>query len=95
MGLFRKKSHAAAPARPATQTQPAPPPAQAGKQPKPRKPPKPGKQPKAAKQGKPPKAGREPKPQKGLVRGVVDPADFIALRFEMVDLRARLEASEQ
>ncbi|MBI4884052.1 MAG: hypothetical protein HY826_08360, partial [Actinobacteria bacterium] len=27
-------------------------------------------------------------------RGVVDPADFIALRFEMVDLRARLEASE-
>ena len=95
MGLFRKKSHAAAPARPATQTQPAPPPAQAGKQPKPTKPPKPGKQPKAAKQGKPPKAGKETKPQKGLVRGVVDPADFIALRFEMVDLRARLEASEQ
>lgn len=82
MGLFRKKSHTAAPARPATQ----PP---AGKQPKPGKPPKP---PKAAKPGKAPKPA---KPEKGLVRGVVDPADFIALRFEMVDLRARLEASEQ
>ena len=81
MGLFRKKSHSAAPA----------PPAKAGKQPKPTKPPKPGKQPKAAKPGKQPKPA---KPQKGLVRGVVDPADFVALRFEMIDLRARLEASE-
>lgn len=61
MGLFRKKSHPAAPA----------------KTPKAPKPEKPAKQP------------------KGLIRGVVDPADFIALRFEMVDLRARLEASEQ
>lgn len=60
-----------------------------GKQPKP---PKPGKQPKPT---KPPKPAKPPKPEKGLVRGVVDPADFIALRFEMVDLRARLEASEQ
>jgi len=95
MGLFRKKSPTAAPARSATHTQPAPMDAKAakpGKQPKPAKPPKPGKQPKAAKPGKEPKPA---KPQKGLVRGVVDPADFIALRFEMVDLRARLEASEQ
>ena len=70
MGLFRKKSHTAAPARPATQPNP----------------------------GQPPKAPRPEKPArqpKGLIRGVVDPADFIALRFEMVDLRARLEASEQ
>lgn len=79
MGLFRKKPQKTAPARPAKQ-------------------PKPGKQPKATKPPKPPKPGKPPKPpkaQKGLVRGVVDPADFIALRFEMVDLRARLEASEQ
>lgn len=54
--------------------------------------------PKKAKKGKEPKQHKEPKPPKppkGLVRGVVDPADFIALRFEVVDLRARLEASEQ
>ena len=96
MGLFRKKPPQAAPAQPAT-----PPPPSAGKPLKPGKPPKPGKQPKPGKPpkaGKPPKPGKAPKPakpEKGLVRGVVDPADFIALRFEMVDLRARLEASEQ
>ncbi len=84
MGLFGKKAHTAAPARP-----------KLGKAPKP---PKAAKQPKPAKAAKPPKPGKPPKPKKqpkGLVRGVVDPADFIALRFEMVDLRARLEASEQ
>lgn len=59
---------------------------------RPTTPPKPGKAPKAAKPGKPAKPAKQ---EKGLVRGVVDPADFIALRFEMVDLRARLEASEQ
>lgn len=75
---------------------------------KPEKPPKvkhvkPEKPPKAPKAQRPPKPGKPPKQPKvkparqprGLVRGVVDPADFIALRFEMVDLRARLEASEQ
>ncbi len=92
MGLFRKK----APKAPKPGKQPKPP--KPGKQPKPTKPPKPGKQPKPAKPPKPAKqakAEKPPKPEKGLVRGVVDPADFIALRFEMVDLRARLEASEQ
>ena len=43
------------------------------------------------KQPKPPKPPKPPKRQKGNVSR----DDFITLRFEMVDLRARLEASEQ
>lgn len=84
MGLFHKKSHTASPVRPATQPLPA---THAELQPQAQ-----------AQTGKPPKPGKQPKPgkrPKGLVRGVVDPADLIALRFEMVDLRARLGASEQ
>ena len=96
MGLFGKKPHVAAAARPAKPPKP-------GKQPKPGKPPKPpkaAKQPKPGKQPKipkPPKMGKPPKPTKPPKpsKGTVNPADFIALRFEMIDLRARLEASEQ
>lgn len=76
--------------------QPKPPKPGKVKHVKPEKPPKPAKV-KQAKPGKPPKQpkAKPARHPKGLVRGVVDPADFIALRFEMVDLRARLEASEQ
>ncbi|HAP74632.1 MAG TPA: hypothetical protein DCR14_00935, partial [Acidimicrobiaceae bacterium] len=54
-------------------------------------PPKPGKPEKAVKPGKPEKPGKPPKVKKGAI----DPMDFLALKTELADVRARLEASEQ
>ena len=87
MALFRNKPPAAVPARPVEPPKP-------GKQPKAAKQPKPGKVPKPPKPAKLGKISNPPKPAKHS-KGSVNSADFIALRFEMVDLRARLEASEQ
>ena len=45
-----------------------------------------------AKPGKPPKPSKPPKQNR---KATVDPADFLALRRELIDMRARLDESEQ
>ena len=67
------------------------------KKPKASAPDKPAKPAASAKPSKPepePKPAKPAKPPKGK-RGSVDPTDFLALRSELLDLKARLEASEQ
>ena len=54
------------------------------------KPLKPINPPKAIKPPKPPKPAKQPK-----IKGTVAPADFLALRSELIDLKARLDESEQ
>jgi hypothetical protein len=46
--------------------------------------------PQATKQTKPPKPAKQPK-----IKGTVAPADFLALRAELIDMKARLDESEQ
>ncbi|MGB8859336.1 MAG: hypothetical protein WCC60_08770 [Ilumatobacteraceae bacterium] len=79
MGLFSKKPKASAPETPT-----APIDAE-----------KPGQQKKAGKaSAKPTMPPKPPKPPKSSKHGV-DPTDFLALRSELMDVKARLEATEQ
>ena len=49
----------------------------------------------ACKAGKSPEAGTCPKPAKKNKKFSVDPTDFLALRSELIDMKARLDESEQ
>ena len=52
--------------------------------------------PKALKPINPPKAVKPPKPPKpAKIKGTVAPADFLALRSELIEMKARLDDSEQ
>jgi DNA repair ATPase RecN len=54
------------------------------------KPPTPINPPTATKQAKPPKPAKQPK-----IKGIVTPADFLTLRAELIEMKGRLEESEQ
>ena len=52
--------------------------------------------PKPLKPINPPKAAKPPKPPKPVkIKGTVAPADFLALRSELIEMKARLDESEQ
>jgi DNA repair exonuclease SbcCD ATPase subunit len=51
--------------------------------------------PQAARPANPPKPARAPKPPKQNKKVSVDPTDFLALRSELIDMKARLDESEQ
>ncbi|MDQ1496343.1 MAG: hypothetical protein QOG69_2826, partial [Actinomycetota bacterium] len=110
MGLFSKKPKSIIVQKPPSLAAPAGNPTEGSEQPPPKvenlpqlaepvkplpeaplpKPPIPINPPKAMKPAKPPKPAKQPK-----IKGTVTPVDFLALRAELVAMKARLDESEQ